>query len=312
MKNYLITGATGFIGLNILNKLKNKRKIRIFYTYRSQSLKLKNNNIIGVKVNFENLNDIKKLKNILEKIDIIIHCANLAHNDYPSKLIRKVNYLATINLVKLAKVYNVKKFIFLSTAKINMNYNKNINSENDISRKIKKDLYTNIKYKTEVNIKKILKSSKVDCLILRPALVYGKNVQGNLKKLNVFIRLSKYLPLPLPLPFLNANEKKSFCSINNLINCIENISVKKIGSNTFIVCDDMYYSFRDLIIYLFKKQNKKIILFPVKIFFFKIFFILANKQNVFNSIFSRMILDNSKIKRKLKIKLHHNLYNIKY
>ena len=41
--------------------------------------------------NFENLNDIKKLRNILGKIDVVIHCANLAHNDYPSKLIRKVN-----------------------------------------------------------------------------------------------------------------------------------------------------------------------------------------------------------------------------
>lgn len=307
-KNYLITGATGFVGYNIINKYKNDKKIKIYYTYRNKDLKFKKKNLIGIKINFENLNEINKLKNILGKIDTIIHCANLAHNEFPSKIIKKVNYSATINLVQLAKIFNVRKFIFLSTAKINMNYDKNINYESDISKNIKNDLYTFIKYKTEKNIKNILKNSRVSYYILRPALVYGKNVKGNLKKLN---SLANFI-IPLPLPFSNAIEKKSFCSINNLIDCIGNILTNKINSDTFIVCDDMYYSFKDLLIYFFKKKKKKILLFPVKIFFFKIIFILLNREEIFNSIFSRMVLDNSKIKKKLNIKLRYNIYNTKY
>ena len=84
-KNYLITGATGFVGYNIINKYKNDKKIKIYYTYRNKDLKFKKKNLIGIKINFENLNEINKLKNILGKIDTIIHCANLAHNEFPSK-----------------------------------------------------------------------------------------------------------------------------------------------------------------------------------------------------------------------------------
>lgn len=306
LKNYLITGASGFIGLNLINNLKNKKNIRIYYIYRNKNLILKNENIIGIKINFENLNEINKLKNILGKIDTIIHCANLAHSKYSSKEIKKVNYLATVHLVKLAKKFNINKFIFLSTAKINMNYDKNINCEDDICTNLKNDLYTNIKYKTELGIKNILRYSKVKYFILRPALVYGKNVKGNLHKLNMLTNFN------LPLPFSNANEIKSFCSINNLIKCINTILEKKIKSNTFIICDDSFYSLKDIITCLYKKQNKKIILFPVKIFFFKIFFILINKIDKFHSIFSRMILDNSKVKKKLNIKFQYNFYNTKY
>lgn len=305
-KNYLITGATGFIGKNLLNKIKKKKNTIIYYIYRDKKLYFKNPNIIGIQVNLENLNEINKLKNILDKIDTIIHCANLAHNSYSKKKIKKINYSATIYLAKLAKNFNVKNFIFLSTAKINMNYSNTINNEDDFSEDIKDDVYTNIKYITEIKINKIFKFSKVNCIVLRPALVYGKNVKGNLKKIEA---LAKY---NLPLPFANANEKKSFCSINNLINCINIILANNIKSNTFLVCDDIYFSFKDILIMSYKKNNNKIILFPVKLSIFKLIFYIVKKKKLYNSIFSRMILDNSRIKKKLNIKFLHNLNNTEY
>tara|TARA_B000000475_G_scaffold253812_1_gene232345 strand:- start:136 stop:1065 length:930 start_codon:yes stop_codon:yes gene_type:complete len=305
-KNYLITGITGFVGNNILKKLINKKNIKIYYTYRNKDLSFKKANLIGKKVNFENLDEINKLKNILKNIDTIIHCANLAHSNYTEKKITKVNYFATVHLANLAKIFKVKKFIFLSTAKINMNYNKNISRENDISQLTKNDLYTNIKYKTEIKIFSIFKHSKVDCIILRPALIYGKNLKGNLNKLKV---LSKFF---LPLPFLNAIEKKSFCSIHNLIKVIEIILRNKIKSNVFIVCDDIYYSLKDILIQIYKKDNKKVILFPIKLTIFKFLFSLVNKKNVYDSIFSKMILDNSNVKKSLNISFSRNFYNTKY
>lgn len=306
IKNYLLTGATGFIGFNILNKLKKQKNTNIYYVYRGKSLRFKNKNLTGIKINFSNLKEIDKLKNILGKIDTIIHCANLAHSKYSLSIIKKVNYTATTHLVKLAKKFKVKKFIFLSTAKINMDYNKDINCETDISPNIKKDVYTNFKYRAEKNIEKIFKNSKVNYFILRPALVYGDNVKGNLKKLSTLIDLN------LPLPFLSATQKKSFCSINNLINCIYYISIKSLKSNTFIICDNIYYSVKDILIHLSKIRNKKILLFPIKISLFKILFILINRKDKFDSIFSKMILDNSKIKKKLNIDFQHSFYNTKY
>lgn len=304
-KNYLITGATGFIGKNLLDKIKKKNR-KIYYLYRSKKLNFNDSNVIGIKINLENLNEINNLKDILGSINTIIHCANLAHNKYPISKIKKINYSATIHLAKLAKNFNIKKFIFLSTAKINMNYNNIINNENSISPDIKHDIYTKIKYQTENNINKIFKFSKVQCIILRPALVYGINVKGNLKKIETLANFN------LPLPFASAIEKKSFCSIHNLIKCINLILINQIKSNTFIICDDDYFSFRDILVQTYKKNKKKIILFPIKLYIFKFIFYLFKKKEIYNSIFSRMILDNSRIKKKLNIKLSHNLYNTKY
>ena len=123
-----------------------------------------------------------------------------------------------------------------------------------------------------MRIRNIFKYSKTNCIILRPALVYGKNVKGNLNKLKLLTRL------PVPLPFSNAVEKKSFCSIKNLIKSIEAILNKKVSSNTFLVCDDNYYSFKEILINIFKKENKKLNLFPVKLILFKFFFNLIKKK----------------------------------
>jgi len=304
-KNYLITGATGFIGKNILDKIKKKNN-KIYYIYRNKKLNFKKPNIVGIKINLENLNEINKLKDIMGSINTVIHCANLAHNKYSINRIKKINYLATIHLAKIAKNFNIKKFIFLSTAKINMDYNNIINNENNISQNIKCDIYTKVKYETEIKINKIFKSSKVHCIILRPALVYGINVKGNLKKIGTLANFN------LPLPFANAIEKKSFCSINNLTKCINIILINPIKSNTFLVCDDENLSFKDILVQAYKKNKNKIILFPIKLFIFKFIFYLIKKKDIYNSIFSRMILDNSKIKKELNIKLSHNLYNTKY
>ena len=201
----MITGITGFVGINILNKLKNKKNVKIFYNYKNKKLSLKSSNLKGIKINLENFKELNRLKLIIGKIDAIIHCANLAHSQYSKEKIKRINYSSSIYLAKLAKIYNVKKFIFLSTAKINMNYKRALNSENDISENIQNDFYTYIKYKTENKIINLLKNSRVKYFILRPALVYGKYVKGNLKHIN---NLTK-LPFSLPLPFLNADQKKT-------------------------------------------------------------------------------------------------------
>jgi len=304
-KNYLITGITGFVGINILKKYINKKNIKIFYTYRNKNLPIKGNNTFGIKINLENINELDKLKDILKKIDIIIHCANLAHNKYSKRKIELINYFASTYLAKLAKNYNVKKFIFLSTAKINMNYDKTINNENDISYNIKNDFYTYIKYKTEKKLINIFKNSNVNWIILRPALLYGKYVKGNFEKLQKLTRL----PFLVPLPFLKAVNKKSLCSIKNLIDSIDKILSVETKNNTFLICDNTQYSLKDILTQIYRKKNKKIYLFSLNLIWIRLFFILLNKKNIYDSMFSTMILSNSKIKNNLNIKLNHNLYN---
>ena len=300
--NILVTGGCGYKGSVLIPRLLAKGyKVTSFDTQWFGSFLEPHANLKNIKGDIRDLSDLN-----FNDYSTIIHFANLAHNNHTKEKIKKVNYNATVQLVKLAKNFNVKKFIFLSTAKINMNYNKNINNEEDISENIKNDFYTLIKYKTEIKIMNILKYSQVNCIILRPALVYGDNVKGNLDKLKILTKL------PVPLPFSKANEKKTLCSIKNLIKSIEIILNKNVKSNIFLVCDDNYYSFKEILKNVFKKEKKKLILFPISIYLFELLFNFIRKKNIYNSIFSRMILDNSKIKKEIGIKLIHNLNNTNY
>lgn len=305
-KNYLITGASGFLGRFLLKSIRKfNKKSKVYFIYRDKIPLIKSQNLIPIKIDLKKIDQISKLKNIMRKIDVVIHCANLAHNDYCLDDIEKVNYQASLKLAHISKIYKVSKFIFLSTAKINMDYQnlKNKKSENDIRVKLSEDIYSYIKLKTEKKIKIILKNSFTNLYILRPALIYGEGAKGNLKK------LKKLANLNFPLPIKLANNKKSFCSIDNITNVIIKISENKFRTGCYIVCDNFYYSFKEILERVYNLKGFKLRTFSVNLKLIYLIFKLLNKIPHYESMFKEMKLDNSKIKSNSFIKLNKNLYN---
>jgi len=129
----LLTGATGFVGQNLLSSLVKKTK-HFFY---DEDLLLENNlliNVLGRKnipihknVKFFYCSDINE--NItyslaLKTVDVVIHCAARVHimaddSNNPLDEYRKVNTEGTLNLARQASEAGVKRFIFISTIKVN-------------------------------------------------------------------------------------------------------------------------------------------------------------------------------------------------
>lgn len=121
--NVLITGITGFLGRHLVKKLNNKCNVigishseaRILY-FRAifPDIKIYKGDI----VNYELLEKIM----IDSKINKIIHCAAMKHvglcQENPTECVQ-TNILSSLNLIKLAKKYNVKDFIAVSTDKAN-------------------------------------------------------------------------------------------------------------------------------------------------------------------------------------------------
>ena len=124
MAKILLTGATGFIGFNILEKIRDKNKVFIIQRQNSKK-KIKNSNNIKV-LNFNNYNTLsKKLKKI--KVDIIIHCATHYKKEHQSKDIFKFiesNILFGNIILENIKNLNAKKFINFSTTWENINKKK--------------------------------------------------------------------------------------------------------------------------------------------------------------------------------------------
>ncbi len=115
MKTILITGATSFLGSNLVRELEKKRNLRLIkVSLRGDKKK---------HVDSLDLLDFKKVKAYVEKKkpDVIIHLAALVNLSRDYLIGRKcidANIIGTINLLEATKNISVRKVLFASTEEI--------------------------------------------------------------------------------------------------------------------------------------------------------------------------------------------------
>ena len=213
MKKILITGSSGFIGKSLCKKLSKSGK-QIRATVRTTNSFSKNTDIEYVFVRDIILKT--NWKDILVDVDCIIHCAGRAHvmnekNKDTSKIFQSVNVQGTKQLAEQASKAEVKRFIFLSSVKVNgeCTYNidnkdvsivrKRIFSYNDLPNP--QDSYALSKFEAENVLWEISSRTGLEVSILRLPLVYGYGVKGNLANLLKLIAFR----IPFHLEWLKIN-----------------------------------------------------------------------------------------------------------
>ena len=120
MKKVLVTGSNGFIGSAIMRRL-HRDGYPVRGALRSISNAACNS---GEYVTIENLAKSSNWSSALEGIEVVIHTAARAHIMHdlaadPLKEYFAVNVGGTLNLARQAVASNVKRFIFISTVKVN-------------------------------------------------------------------------------------------------------------------------------------------------------------------------------------------------
>ncbi len=255
----LITGAAGFIG-------------RSLYFY----LEKMGINVIGIdllpreKINFKYYfeADITKsnLDKILDGVEVIIHLAAKVDNLKSEKAkdlneYRKINVIGTRKLAMAALKKGVKKFIFLSTSKVNGEQTPEGVALKETDKPRPMTPYAISKYEAELELIDILKNTNLNYVIIRPPLVYGPGVKANFELL---IRLIK---AGIPLPFGSVkNNRRSYIAIDNLLSFIvECINDNRADNNIFFVSDDRDLSTKELIekISLALGKRPKLVSIPV-------------------------------------------------
>jgi nucleoside-diphosphate-sugar epimerase len=280
MQNILITGALGFVGQNLINHLKNYNLITI-----------------SRKNGFDyNLIDKDFLDN--NKIEIIIHLAGKAHDlkkTSNDSEYYEANTDLTISLFDFFLKSNAKTFIYLSSVKAVKDFIETSLTEDTEPAPI--SIYGKSKLKAE----KYLLSKKLDykkkLFILRPCMIHGPGNKGNLNLLYKLV--SKNLPWPLGA-FEN---KRSFCSIDNLNFIIEQlISRDDISSGIYNIADDEPLSTNQIIQLIANAQNHKsrIIELPKSLIYFlaKIGALISLPFNTENltKLTENYVVSNEKIK----------------
>ena len=232
-KTLMITGASGFIGTNFIERYKEKY------------------NIVPV-----DLLKIKPEEIEFKDIDTVLHLAALVHqmNGALREKYFEVNTELTRKIAEAAKKNNVKHFVFYSTVAVygahgSLNEKLILTKESKVNPKTP---YAQSKWEAE-KILKNLENSNFKISILRPPMVYGENCPGNMKRLE---KLVKAFPI---LPFGNDENKRTLVHIDKLLEITKEVIDKEI-LGIIIPKNDEDMSIREIVEEIIKKENKKIYL----------------------------------------------------
>jgi UDP-glucose 4-epimerase len=169
----------------------------------------------------------------LDGIDTVIHLAARVHMMHdasadPLAEFRKVNAEGTLNLARQAADAGVRRFIFLSSVKVNGE--RGFFRESDVENP--QDAYAVSKYEAEQGLRRIAAETGMAVTIIRPPLVYGPGVKANFQALVRAVRRG------IPLPLASIDNRRSLVAIDNLVDLIVTcIDSPAAANETFLVSD---------------------------------------------------------------------------
>lgn len=186
----LVTGASGFLGKEVVNSLLEK-EIKVFCLARRnnfQTLYKNNPNISFIEADICDEMQIKRIAETfeVEKIDAVIQTAGLAHQF--GKQIRErfweVNVKGTENIAELAVNLNCKRFVLISSVAV---YGANLSNEKGFIDETAvcnpKGFYAESKFESEKVCKKICQENNLPLTVLRPSTIIGEEDRGNVFRL---------------------------------------------------------------------------------------------------------------------------------
>ena len=248
MRDILISGATGFLGSNLIELL-SKKNTKLHILVRKQSMNKfkkkkisKNINIIYFS-SLDNLN--RKLKSI--NTEVIVHCAThyvKKHSFDDLNLLNQANINFGNVLLENLKNLKVKKFINIST--VWENYNGVLNKSGNLYAAYKRA------FNEIINFYKII-NPKIKFYNILLADTFGVNDKRN-KLINV---LKKNIKNSKEIRLISKNTKINLLNVEDVIRGIELTIKKNIKPDTYVLKNNKYFSFIKIINQI-NKQNVKI------------------------------------------------------
>lgn len=295
MKKILLTGASGFLGQRIARYLENSVENQLSLAFRKKNFLAKGKHFcIG------DINNSTDFSAALLGQDIVIHTAARVHimRENLSESLPKfwmINVEGTLNLARQAVKAGVKRFIFISSIKVNgeLTTGLNIFSEHDTPNP--QDPYGLSKYEAEQGLLDIANGSDMEIVIIRPPLIYGPGVKGNFATLIKFVRFG--FPLPLGL----VDNRRSLVSLDNLVDlivtCIDHPNAR---NQIFLVSDRQDVSSLELVKKIAKAFGTKSRTFPIPVALMMIAAKLIGKDVIADRLFCDLRVDSSKAEKLLE------------
>lgn len=256
----LVIGSTGFIGKNLCEHLK-RQGFEVRTISRSEDTS-EDHHICDLEKDFPH-------QSIFDGINCVFHLAGYAHDlSDPKKSYEKyknLNVHATKVLCQMADLARVKSFIFLSSVKAG---NSNINSRPNDFRSI----YGETKRQAEKFLLSYQPENNMRINIIRPALVYGPDMKGNLKNMLKGIQEGWFPPMP------KLNNKRSMVHVHDLILAIMIVNnAEQSNKEIYIATDGLHYSTSDIYEILMEISGRNIPNYRFPLFLLRLIGLLSSK-----------------------------------
>lgn len=236
--NVLVTGANGFVGRALVEKLYAEGYRPSCAVRRATGLHLEMPiGDIGPWTDWSRCLAYPLVAGGSAAVHVVIHLAARVHviqdkEQDPLAAFRRVNVDGTLNLARQAARAGVRRFVFVSSVKVNgeVTILGRPFTERDVPRPV--EPYAVSKYEAEEGLLALASATDMEVVIIRPPLVYGPGVKAN------FLAMMKWLYKGVPLPLGAVNNRRSLVALDNLVDliiaCIDNPSA---ANEIFLVSD---------------------------------------------------------------------------
>ncbi len=292
---HLITGATGFIGGAVIKRLISGKSLAVAAVRLMPIEWLTHYPVVEV----GDIDANTDWSVALIGVSSVVHAAARAHvmkdqSADPLAEFRRVNVAGTLNLAQQAAAAGVKRFVFVSSIKVNGELTQIEQPFTEKDRAIPVDAYGISKYEAEVGLQHIAKETGMEVVIIRPVLVYGPGVKGN------FLSMMHWLNKGIPLPFGAVNNSRSLVALDNLVDLIITCLHHPAAANqTFLVSDGEDISTTQLLQYTASAMEVSSRLMPVPALMIQVAAKLLGKGEVAQRLCGNLQVNISKARQLL-------------
>ena len=297
MSEILVTGATGFVGKAVVECLLSMDELH----YVTVAVRRDVQHWQGRVRTFltGDLEPAADWSVALEGISLLVHCASRVHvmadkAANPLAEFRRVNVHGTLKLARQAASAGVRRFLFVSSIKVNGDETQLGRPFTPEDRPAPMDAYGLSKMEAEHGLREIARQTSMEIVIIRPPLVYGPSVKAN------FATMIRWLRYGVPLPLGAIYNQRSLIALDNLVDVIVTALKHPAAANqTFLVSDGEDVSTTDLLLRMGRALDRPARLIPVPVSWLKMASAMVGQLDVAQRLCWSLQVDIEKTRRVL-------------
>lgn len=279
----LVTGASGFVGRHLVPVLLADHEVVAAVRAPGRAPEGCAEMVVG------DIDGSTDWSDALVGVEAVVHLAARVHvmeesAADPLAAYRAVNRDGTLALTQAAAAAGVRRFVFMSSIKVNGESTAGEPLARD-SVPAPRDPYGVSKLEAEVALRRIVRDTVMDVVVLRPPVIYGSGVGGNIRRIANAVRWG------VPLPLASVHNRRTMLSIENLVVAIRaSIGMARAPDAAVLLGDEDPVSTPQLVRWLAEGMGVKARMLPVPIALLRIGGGLARRKGEIDRLTQDLVI----------------------